>query len=87
MAEHSGTNDFSLPLEAKERIDRVCWAFEQAWQSGDRPRIEEFLANARGPERSVLLTELLLLDIDYRQRRASGLRPKSTTVSFPATRA
>ena len=73
MAEHSGTNDFSLPLEAKERIDRVCWAFEQAWQSGDRPRIEEFLANARGPERSALLTELLLLDIDYRQR--AGQRP------------
>jgi len=32
------------------------------------PKIEEFLGNASGPERSALITELLLLDLDYRQR-------------------
>ncbi len=44
-------NDFSLPLDAKERIDRVCWTFEEAWRNGGSPKAEEFLGDAAGDER------------------------------------
>ena len=68
-------NDFSLPLDAKERIDRVCWTFEEAWRNGGSPKAEEFLGDAAGEERSALVIELLLLDLNYRQRQ--GETPKA----------
>src|SRR5574340_1141728 len=73
MGDVSRTYDYSLPLAGKERIDEVCAAFERAWQRGERPRIEEYLGATAGPERSGLLRELLLLELDYRQR--GGERP------------
>lgn len=60
--------DSALSLPAKERIDRVCLAFEDAWRSGDRPRLEYFVSGAVEPERSALLRELLLLEFEYRRR-------------------
>jgi serine/threonine protein kinase len=63
----------AIPLDAKERIDRICCAFEEGWRSGGEPRAEAFLGDAAGAERSALLAELLLLDLDYRQR--GGQRP------------
>ena len=32
-------NDDLLPLVVKEHIDRVCLAFEDAWQSGQQPQV------------------------------------------------
>ena len=57
-----------LPLPALERIEKVCLRFEAAWKQGDKPRIEDYLGAAQGSERSELLRELLLLDLDYRSR-------------------
>jgi WD40 repeat protein/tRNA A-37 threonylcarbamoyl transferase component Bud32 len=51
------------------RIDQVCNHFEHAWRSSPPPRIEDFLSDATEPERSALLRELILLDVDYRRRR------------------
>ncbi len=70
---YSPTIDHSLSLEAKERIDRICRAFEEVWRRGGRPSAEDFLDDTAGPERAALLTELLLLDLDY--RRCNGDRP------------
>ena len=33
------------------RIDQVCLAFETAWQRGDRPRLEEYVAQLAEPDR------------------------------------
>ncbi len=73
MNNNSRTIEYSLSLkalslEAKERIDRICCAFEEAWRNGGRPQAEAFLGDTTGGERSALLVELLLLDVDYRQR-------------------
>ena len=32
-----------LPLEVEQQIDRVSDEFERAWQSGQTPRIEDYL--------------------------------------------
>jgi eukaryotic-like serine/threonine-protein kinase len=73
MGDDPSLIDLMLPLEAKERIDRICLAFEEEWRSGARPPIPAYLGGAAGDERAALLTELLLLDLDYRRRL--GERP------------
>jgi len=61
--------DPSLTLAALERIDRICLAFEQACQHGQPPRIETYLDEVDAAERTELLYELLLLELDYRSRQ------------------
>jgi eukaryotic-like serine/threonine-protein kinase len=70
-ASHSST----LPATAAEAVDQVCDRFEAAWQAGQNPHIEEYLRSADGPARSVLLRQLLMLELDYRSR--SGPTPCS----------
>ena len=61
-------SDFdSLPLETEVLVDEVCLRFEAAWQSGQRPHLQDFLADSAGAERQVLLRELILLDACYRR--------------------
>jgi serine/threonine-protein kinase len=55
------------------RIDRVCDAFEAAWQAGVRPGIEQYLGDTPEPDRSELFRELLALEVEYRSRH--GERP------------
>jgi hypothetical protein len=56
--EPSHTASMVLPLEAERRIDRDCDRFEAQWQAGQRPRLEDHLAQAAGPERLVRLCQL-----------------------------
>ena len=62
--------DGPLSLRALERIARKCLDFEAAWLGGNNAKVEDFVADSHGLERSKLLCELLLLDLDYRQRQA-----------------
>jgi hypothetical protein len=55
----------SLSLAAEQRVDRVCDLFESAWQSGDRPQIESYLARLPQSEQSVLFAEMVKIDINY----------------------
>jgi serine/threonine-protein kinase len=64
------------------RLDRVCNAFEAAWRTGVRPRIEDFLDGWAGSGRSALLRELVLLDAHYR-RRDGDLVPEDYRGRFP----
>jgi hypothetical protein len=61
------------PLEWKRGLDAVCDRFEAAWQTGQRPRLEDWLAEAPAPLRAPLLRELVLLDA--RSRRLGGETP------------
>jgi serine/threonine protein kinase/WD40 repeat protein len=45
-----------------------------AWRTGQRPRIDDYLADIFEPERSLLLRELVALDMDY--RRLAGATPE-----------
>lgn len=62
-----------LSIASRERIDRVCLNFEDAWQAAESPRIVDFLNGFTGAERAALLKELLLLEIDY--LRQQGVEP------------
>jgi serine/threonine-protein kinase len=61
-----------LPLTSEREIDSACLRFEAAWQAGQRPRIEEYLGQTQEPTRSVLLAELLRLDLEYRRRNGEA---------------
>lgn len=65
MSKDASPDDDGLSLAAKERIDRICVAFEDAWKAGQRPRPEEYLEQVSASERSLLLHELQLLDSYY----------------------
>lgn len=55
-------------------VDRRCDAFEDAWQQGQRPRIEDYLADASGEERDALLRWLIPLDVKYRRQHEEIVR-------------
>jgi eukaryotic-like serine/threonine-protein kinase len=56
------------PPPLTDRVDQACDRFEAAWMAGARPRIEDYLPEAGGPERESYLRELLILDLAYRRR-------------------
>lgn len=73
-----------LPIAALERIDDLCAGFEQQWQTGDPPTIENLLTEDLPPnERDVLLAELIVLDIDYRRRRGQNPKAEDYIDRFP----
>src|SRR6478752_3611696 len=58
----------------EDQIDERCDAFEQAWRSGQRPRITDFLKLDDRVVRARLFRELLLVELEY--RRLNGEQPK-----------
>jgi serine/threonine-protein kinase len=56
-----------------QRVLRACRRYEAAWQAGERPRIEDFLADFAEPERLPLVRELLPREVEL--RRKIGERP------------
>jgi WD40 repeat protein len=73
-----------LPPTAVDRIDQICDGFEAAWRAGRRPRIEDHLGGAVGPERSALLRELLLSELEYRRGGGERPDPREYRDRFPA---
>ncbi len=68
------TSDFaSLPANAARVVDEICDCFEHQLYTGGGPRIEELLTGFQEPDRSVLLRELLLLEME--QTVARGDQP------------
>src|SRR5262245_56725451 len=55
----------TLPFDALERIDRACTLFEQAWRSGPRPDLRDYLSGT-GDERGALFCELLKVELECR---------------------
>lgn len=80
MANSSGdrraNDDRSTPLPAGKtvsnafdtRFEHVCLAFEEAWNVGRQPRLEDYLRATVKPDRSALLKALLLIELVYRRR-------------------
>jgi hypothetical protein len=42
-----------LPAELLRHAEQLCHQFEAAWQAGQRPAIEDYLAGLEAPERPV----------------------------------
>lgn len=78
-----------LPIQTLERIDDLCAQFEHQWQNGEQPKIDIILegwpkdSENATLERSVLLAELVLLEIDYRRRRGENPGKEEYLKRFP----
>jgi hypothetical protein len=70
MDELSDHPEMPTEVSIEGQMDRVCEQFEAAWQAGTRPQIGEYLKEWRDTERQTLFQTLLLIDLDYRWRRA-----------------
>src|SRR5690242_1400472 len=71
------------PPELALQIEEACNRFEAAWRGGDRPRIEAYLGEAPEPGRSVLLRELLALELEYRVGGGDAPTPREYDARFP----
>ncbi len=69
-------------------IDEAADRFESDWkQGGDRPRIEDFLAQEAGPRRPLLLQELLRVERELRKTAGETPGPQEYRQRFPDDRA
>jgi formylglycine-generating enzyme required for sulfatase activity len=73
MSEHSPPEHAALSLSEVESIDRICDRFEAAWRADEWPCIEGYLDAVSEPGRTVLLRELLELEVELRLE--TGERP------------
>jgi tetratricopeptide (TPR) repeat protein len=65
------------------RIDEACDRFEDAWQAGHRPRLEDYLGGAVGPELAARLRRLLRVELDYRRGRGEAPGKEEYRRAFP----
>lgn len=70
-----------------DRIDVICDRFEAAWQSGERPSLEEYIARVNAVEQSELLSQLLPLEIEYRRARGESPTAADYAERFESFRA
>jgi serine/threonine protein kinase/tetratricopeptide (TPR) repeat protein len=80
---HSSPSGHDSPASGTLHLERFVDDFEEAWQSGTPPRIEQFLPpRAESPHRRDVLEELIKIDLEYRWRQAplqdAGLPPPAS---------
>jgi serine/threonine-protein kinase len=83
MNEADGPRKPTLPLEVARRFDPICDGFEDDWLAGRRPQLEEFLDRVPQSDRSALLREMILLEIDYRRRAGEQPATEEYLARFP----
>jgi serine/threonine-protein kinase len=66
-----------------DRINRACDRFEAAWRAGGRPRIEDDLEGKAEPEQSLLVRELLAVELHWRLRAGEHPAPDEYFVRLP----
>ena len=83
MNEQPSPSESMLSVSGMRRLDEICDPFEKAWKAGQRPRIEDYLANVPEAERSQVLWELLALELAYRRDANETLNPDEYQQRFP----
>jgi WD40 repeat protein len=78
----TGYDELTPALAA--RVDALCDRLEKAWQAGQRPLLEEYVAEVPDTAVGVLLRELILVDALYRRRAGDAARPADYQARFPA---
>src|SRR5262249_39576020 len=72
----------TLPFDALERVDRACTHFEQAWRSGPRPDLRDYLTGT-GDERPALFCELRKVELECRLKRGEQPAAEEYRQQFP----
>jgi hypothetical protein len=71
-----GGGNAALPLPLAREVEAAYQPFASAWRAGRRPPIEDHLAALPGPARSLLLPELLELELFCRRWAGEAVRPE-----------
>ncbi len=64
-----------LELDIAQQIDSACDQFELAWKSGNKPRIEDFLASADKAYAQEFLRSLLQVEMELLRRDGQKCLP------------
>jgi serine/threonine protein kinase/formylglycine-generating enzyme required for sulfatase activity len=72
-------------VEAGQNPTQLCEAFKNAWRSGHRPRIEDYLVVAPAADRDSLLEMLLSAELVIRQQAGETLAPADYLLRFQAS--
>ncbi len=75
--------DETVSLSTQRRIDEVCLAFEDAWQAGARPSLEDLIAESPPSDQAPLLRELLVLELHYRREQDETPEEREYQARFP----
>ena len=70
-------------LEQAQRIHSFCEEFEASCRAGDSPRIEEYLLRASENDQSVLLRELLFLEVELKHSSGEAISAAAYRSRFP----
>ena len=77
MTPSQPSGEESFPLSALGRLDEACDRFEIALRAGERPRIEDYLAEASDAERDILRQTIEL------RNRVRPLPAKAGAINMP----
>jgi HEAT repeat protein len=73
----------TVSSSAGQRIEAVRTRFEEAWQAGTPPRIEDYLVGWEGAARAALLRELVRLDRAFRDQAGTPIALSEYRQRFP----
>jgi eukaryotic-like serine/threonine-protein kinase len=73
----------ALPLPLAREVEAAYQRFESAWRSGQRPVIEDHLGSLPAPARTMLIPEMLELELSYRRRAGETIYPEEYQQRFP----
>jgi serine/threonine protein kinase len=73
----------SRHLASDKHVDEICDRFEAAWNSGQKPCIEDFLADANQTVQSILLQELIALEVEFRFKENDPPLTRDYVKRFP----
>jgi WD40 repeat protein/predicted Ser/Thr protein kinase len=73
----------AVPRPVARRVDEACDRFEKAWRAGQKPCLEDALADAACAERSLLFRELLAVEVELRRGRGEVPAPADYLPRFP----
>jgi hypothetical protein len=71
-------------LARARRVNELANRFEDAWKAGQRPRIEDYVADRPEVERAALLRELIGVEVYYRRLLGEDPKPEDYYGRFPA---
>src|SRR5688500_18425559 len=73
----------ALPLPLARQVEAAYQRFEAAWRAGQRPAIEDHLGSLPGPARTLLLPEMLEMELSCRRRAGETVHPEEYRQRFP----
>jgi serine/threonine protein kinase len=80
----SNPSEAALLPELLGKIDALCDAFDRDWATGQRPAIEEALPSVPEAGRSLLLEELVRIELEWRFRLGERPTAEEYHTRFPA---